>query len=102
MHKFIPQIPYPRKRMILSTKEKIAKAIEEFNKYRAPEAKAKLISLDEKSFKIEFTGSFCLTCGFYDYFDDYKVFLQEVGLETEITEIKGIDEGTIVKFEVVE
>lgn len=80
----------------------MVKAIEEFNKYRVPEAKARLISLDEKSFKIEFTGSFCLTCGFYDYFDDYKIFLQEVGLETEIAEIEEIDEGSVVKFDIVE
>ena len=85
-----------------STKEKIVKAIGEFNKYRVPEAKARLISLDEKNFKIEFTGSFCLTCGFYDYFDDYKIFLQEVGLETEIAGIEEIDEGAVVKFDIVE
>jgi len=88
--------------MTLSTKEKIAKAIEEFNKYRVPEAKARLNSLDEQSFKIKFTGSFCLTCGFYDYFDDYKIFLQEVGLKTEIIEIKEVDEGAVVKFDMVE
>jgi len=88
--------------MKLSTKEKIVKAIEEFNKYRAPEAKARLITLDEKSFKIEFTGSFCLTCGFCDYFDDYRVFLQEVGLETAVDEIEETDEGAVVKFDIVE
>ena len=88
--------------MTLFTKEKIVKAIGEFNKYRVPEAKARLISLDGQSFKIEFTGSFCLSCGFYDYFDDYKIFLQEVGLETEIAEIEEIDEGAVVKFDIVE
>jgi len=88
--------------MTVYTKEKIAKAIEEFNKYRAPEAKATLISLGKESFKIEFTGSFCLTCGFYDYFDDYRIFLQEVGLESEVAGIEEIDEGAVVKFDVVE
>ena len=85
----------------MSTKEKIVKAIDEFNKYRAPEAKATLISQGENSFKIEFKGSFCRTCGFYDYFDDYRILLQETGLETKIREIEEIDEGAIVIFEMI-
>lgn len=40
-------------------KEKIEEAIEEYNKYRVPEAKAKLISFDKGVFKVEFRGSFC-------------------------------------------
>ena len=85
----------------MSTNEKIVKAIDEFNKYRAPEAKARLISQDENSFKIEFTGSFCRTCGFYDYFDDYRILLQEIGMETKIRAIEEIDEGAIVIFEMI-
>ncbi len=81
-------------------REKIAKAIEEFNRYRVPEAKARLISLNNKSFKIEFTGSFCHTCGFHDYFDDFKIFLEEFKLKTKIGEIIEIDQGAIVKFEI--
>ena len=85
----------------MSTKEKIVKAIDEFNKYRAPEAKATLILQDENLFKIEFKGSFCRTCGFYDYFDDYRILLQEIGLETKIRAIEEIDEGAIVIFEMI-
>ena len=48
----------------------IENAISEYNKYHSPEAKTKLVSINNKSFKIEFTGSFCHTCGFYDYFED--------------------------------
>jgi len=81
-----------------SIKEKVTKGIEQFNKYRSPEAKAKLISLNSKSFKIEFTGSFCRTCGFNDYFDDFKIFLEEFKLKTKIGEIKEIDKGAIVEF----
>ncbi len=83
-----------------SLRKKIEDVIKEYNKYRSPEATARLISIDEKSLKIEFTGSFCRTCGFYDYFDDFRVFLEEVGLKTKIREIKEIDEGAIVEFEV--
>jgi len=94
-------MPYPRKEMSPSTKERIAEAIREFNKYRVPEAEARLVSLDEQSFKIRFTGSFCSTCGFYDYFDDYKILLQEVGLKIDITEVEEIDDGAVVRFETV-
>lgn len=85
-----------------SAKEKVEKAIEEYNRYRVPEAKARLISFGEKSFEVEFTGPFCRTCGFSDYFDDFKILLEEIGLETKIAEIKEISEGALVKFEAIE
>jgi len=74
--------------------------IEEYNKYRSPEVTAKLISLDKKFFKIEFIGSFCHTCGFYDYFDDLKILLEDFGLKTEIVEVLEKIEGAVVKFTV--
>ena len=76
----------------------IENAIREYNKYHSPEAKTKLISMSDKSFKIEFTGSFCHTCGFYDYFDDYKILLKEKGLNVTVTEIIETDEGAAVTF----
>ena len=55
-----------------------------------------MVALEEGSFKIEFTGSFCHACGFYDYFDDYKVILEEnFRLKTKINEIEEIEEGTV-------
>ena len=74
----------------------------EYNKYHSPEAKMQLVSMSEKTFKIEFTGSFCQTCGFYDYFDDYTILLEEKGLKASIAEIVEIDEGAVVTFEVLE
>ena len=71
----------------------------EFNKYRAPEIIAEIISFDKESFKIEFEGSFCYTCGFYDYFDDYKILLEDdYDVKTEIVEILEIKEGAVVTF----
>jgi len=83
---------------VTSNEEKIVNAIEKFKRYRVPEAKAKLLSSDKKSFKIEFTGPFCLSCGFFDYFDDFKIFSQEIGLEIEITEIEEKSDGAVVEF----
>ncbi|MEM1574865.1 MAG: hypothetical protein QXF09_01770 [Nitrososphaerota archaeon] len=79
-------------------KEKIEKIIEEYNKYRVPEAEARLISFDKKYLKVEFKGNFCYSCGFYDYFDDLKILLEEEGLKTKIINIKEINGGAVVTF----
>lgn len=85
----------------LKAEKLIFNAIEEFNKYRVPEVKAKLISFKGGTFLVEFTGSFCETCGFYDYFDDFRILIEDnYGLKTEIKEIEEIYEGAVVKFEV--
>jgi superoxide reductase len=76
----------------------IKKSIDEFNELRSPKATAELISSKNTFFEIKFTGSFCKTCGFYDYFDDLRIVLEEKGLKTKIGKIKEIEEGAIVKF----
>jgi superoxide reductase len=81
-------------------KKILEEVIEEYNKYHSPEAIAKLVSIEERSFIIKFTGSFCQSCGFYDYFDDYKILLEEHGLKSDITGITEIEEGAKVKFKV--
>ena len=80
----------------------IENAIGEFNKYHSPEANTKLVSMSDKSIKIEFTGTFCHTCGFYDYFDDYKILLEEKGLKAVIGEINEGDEKAVVTFEILD
>jgi len=82
-------------------KKKIEETIQEYNKYRVPEAEAKLISFDKEYFKVEFKGSFCYSCDFYSYFDDLTILLKEKGLKTKITNIKEINEGAIVTFKVI-
>ena len=59
----------------------LEEAIAEYNKYHAPEAVASLIEVHEKSFLVKFSGPFCYTCGFYDYFDDFKYVLVDLGLK---------------------
>jgi superoxide reductase len=69
-----------------------------YNKYHSPETITKILSINQTSFDVEFTGSFCISCGFYDYFDDYKILLQEHGIDATILKIIEIEEGAIVKF----
>jgi superoxide reductase len=80
----------------------IGKALNEYNKYRVPEIIAKLESIDEVSFHIKFSGSFCETCGYYDYFDDFMILLEDdFGLKTEIKEIIETIDGAVVKFQML-
>ena len=51
-------------------KDSIKKGIAEYNKYRSPEAKAELLKIGKDTIIVKFTGSYCRTCGVYDYFED--------------------------------
>ena len=78
--------------------EKLKETIREYNKYRTPEVTAKLVSIDDVSFRIEFSGHFCFTCGFYDYFDDLRFLLEDINIITKITAVDEIDLGAVVTF----
>lgn len=54
-----------------SLKGAVFKAINEYNKYRSPEAKAKLVKINKKALVLDFEGTFCKTCGVYDYLEDF-------------------------------
>ncbi len=82
-------------------KNRIKRGIEEFNKLRAPEASAKLISFKNKILKVKFTGPFCFSCGVYDYFEDLKIFLEEQKVKVEIKSIEEAKDGFLVDFKVV-
>ncbi len=77
----------------------LEKAIREYNKHRSPEVAASLISIEGKKFKVEFTGPFCTSCGFYDYFDDFRYVLLDLGVKARITDIADVEDGAVVEFE---
>ena len=81
--------------------EKYKKSIEEFNKYKSQTATAELISKNKDSVKVRFTGHFCKSCGFYDYFDDLKFNLEDNGINTEIKKVKEIENGAEVTFKII-
>ncbi|MCS7123864.1 MAG: hypothetical protein NZ932_00380 [Candidatus Bathyarchaeota archaeon] len=60
-----------------SLKDSVVKAIDEYNKYRSPEARAKLVRLSGKELILDFEGSFCSSCGVYDYLEDFIYELQK-------------------------
>ena len=68
----------------------VLRTIEVYNRYRSPEAMAKLLKLEKDSFIIEFEGSFCQSCGVQDYFEDFIYELESLSsaFEVEIGEIE--------------
>ncbi|AIF69073.1 hypothetical protein PAP_03265 [Palaeococcus pacificus DY20341] len=67
--------------------EKLKKVIEEFNKYHGSEAEARIVGVSENEVLVDFKGSFCKTCGLYDYFDDLKWEAIDFGLNIEPVEV---------------
>ena len=69
-----------------SFEKAVSNAVESYNHFRRPEAVAKLVKLEKDELVVDFEGSFCRTCGTYDYFEDliYEV-KRLVDVEMEIT-----------------
>ncbi|MEZ0290709.1 MAG: hypothetical protein ABWJ42_06445 [Sulfolobales archaeon] len=70
----------------------IKRTVREYNKYRAPEARAKLVSVDRDRIEILFDGSFCETCGVNDWIDDFRYMLKRHNIDSVIESIEEIDE----------
>ena len=81
-------------------REMVDKAIEVFNRYRSPEVTAKLIRLEGEELEIEFSGPYCRTCGYYDYFDDFVIEAGDIGLNIEIESIEDMEDYAVVRFRV--
>lgn len=87
-----------------NTLRAIEEGIERYNRTHSPEANAKLIKFMEnkKEFEVEFTGSFCETCGIRDWLEDLKYILEDLGLNTELIEMKEIAYGRYIgKYKVL-
>ncbi|ACJ16101.1 hypothetical protein, conserved [Thermococcus onnurineus NA1] len=72
--------------------EVLKKVLEEFNRLHGSEAQARLVGVNGDEVVIEFEGSFCATCGLYDYFDDIKWEALDFGLELEPAEVLEAEE----------
>ncbi len=56
-----------------------------YNRYRSPEATAKLVLVTYELVTVSFSGSFCYSCGVYEYLED---FVHELKLLTDKVELK--------------
>ncbi len=70
-------------------KNVIEKVIILYNKYRSPEARAELVSLELEKDKVvvKFEGIFCETCGVNDWIEDFKYVLEDLNTKTKLEEI---------------
>lgn len=65
-------------------REEILKAIETYNRYRSPEAYAKLIASKNEEVIVKFEGIFCQTCGVRDWIEDLVYIFMDYGLNAEL------------------
>ena len=63
----------------------LRKAVALYNRYRGPEAVAKLVQVSPENVTIAFSGSFCYSCGVLDYIED---FIHEFKILTDKAELR--------------
>ena len=76
------------------------KSVEEFNRFRSPEASVKLVKIEGNSITVSFSGPFCVSCGIYDYFEDFIYVLEDHGINAEIVDIKAKGDAFEVKLNI--
>nr|AHM02028.1 hypothetical protein DKAM_0430 [uncultured miscellaneous Crenarchaeota group] len=79
--------------------ELVLRAIEVYNRYRSPEATAKLVRIEKDNFVIEFEGAFCLGCGVRDYFEDFICELEDLSSNFRV-KIKKVEPADPQSFRV--
>jgi superoxide reductase len=77
-------------------------ALFEFNRIRTYVVEARVVEHFDGGFKVFFSGSFCQTCGYYDYFEDLLyLLLDDFGVETKITDVTQEEDGDYVSFHLI-
>jgi len=76
----------------LTLKRLVDKAIKLYNKYRSPEAIARLMRIDGDIVIVYFEGSFCETCGINDWVEDLRFIFEDLGAEAELINVEEPDD----------
>jgi len=76
----------------------VDRAVEEYNRFRSPEAVVRIVERRRDGFVAEFSGSFCATCGVYDWLEDLRYEIRRLDLELDavIEDWKQISDDTII------
>ena len=76
----------------------VDRAVEEYNRFRSPEAVVRIVERREDGFVAKFSGSFCATCGVYDWLEDLRYEIRRLDLELDavIEDWKQISDDTII------
>ncbi|MEM0361461.1 MAG: hypothetical protein QXY36_02185 [Sulfolobales archaeon] len=65
----------------------VEKAIEMYNRLRGVESQARLIELrKDGTLVVEFSGTFCMSCGVVDWVEDLAYVIKSMGLEAKLVE----------------
>lgn len=85
--------------------ETVRKAVTRYNRFRSPEAIAKLVRVSPQSVTIAFSGAFCNSCGVLGYVEgfihDFKALNSKVELKIDKTRQTGT-RGLEVDYKVVQ
>ncbi len=76
--------------------EAIERAIEQYNRYHAPEAKAKLIEFNGRRLKVSIKGPFCATCGVVDWLEDLKYEIEALGVRNRMVSFERAGEDEFI------
>ncbi len=76
--------------------EKLKKAIEIYNRYRSPEATARLLEVRGQELVVEFEGPFCDTCGVVDWLEDLVYEAENLGLRLRLVDFEKVGDYKIV------
>jgi len=76
----------------------VDRAVEEYNRFRSPEATVRIVERRRDGFVAEFSGSFCATCGVYDWLEDlrYEIRRLDPELDAMIGDWRQISDNTII------
>ncbi len=78
--------------------ELVLRGIEQYNKYRYPEAEARLVKVEGSLIVVEFRGSFRYTCGVIDWIEDLRYELEDLGVKTRLERVEERGEALIGYF----
>lgn len=67
----------------------LGEVVETYNKLHGSEATARIVEIrDDGSVVVEFTGSFCHTCGIRDWVEDLAYLAKSMGYDAELLEYR--------------
>jgi len=64
----------------------LERAVELYNRLHGAEAQARIISVEGNRAVVEFTGTFCHTCGVRDWLEDLAYLLVSMGYDAKLVE----------------
>ncbi len=77
------RIPFLGERGDRRLAEAVEKGVKEYNARFSPEANVLLSGVWGSRFSLVFHGVFCISCGLFDYFYDFSIILEELGVKSE-------------------